>query len=74
MSEFSTVSRKSLKGKLLQKSFIDQAFHVTITPPNIGSLKSLHRILDKYLDHMLVKLTQNRMVRDVQNSELFDKC
>ena len=31
------------------------------------------RLFDKYLDHMLVKLEQNRMVHNIQNFELFDK-
>ena len=40
---------------------------------DIGSLKSLHILFYKYLDHMLVKFKQNRMVRTIQNIELFDK-
>ena len=40
---------------------------------DIGSLKSLDTLLDKYLDHMLVKFEQNRMVRTIQNFVLFDK-
>ena len=34
---------------------------------------SLYTLFDKYLDHMLVKFEQNRMVRTIQNIELFDK-
>ena len=30
-------------------------------------------LFDKYLDHMLVKFEQNRMVRTIQKFELFDK-
>ena len=37
------------------------------------SIKSLHTLFGKYLDHMLVKFEQNRMVQTVQNFELFDK-
>ena len=37
------------------------------------SLKSLHTLFDKYLDLMLVKFEQNRMVGTTQNFELFDK-
>ena len=37
----------------------------------MGSLKSIHTLFDKYLDHMLVKFEQNRMLRNVQNVELF---
>ena len=40
---------------------------------NIGSLKSLHTLFDKYLDHMLVKFEQNPVVRNIQNFELFGK-
>ena len=53
--------------------FSDRIFHVTIADADIGSLKSLHTLVDKYLDHMLVKFELNRMVRTVQSFELFDK-
>ena len=56
---------------LLQK--IDRACYVTIADADIGSLKSLHTLFDKYLDHMLVKFEQNRKVRTIQNFVLFDK-
>ena len=35
--------------------------------------KSLHILFDKYLDHVLVKIEQNRMVRTIQIFELFDQ-
>ena len=38
-----------------------------------GSLKSLHTLFDKYLNRMLVKFEQNRMVQNIPNFELFDK-
>ena len=44
-----------------------------IADADIGSLKSLRTLFDKYLDHMLVKSEQNRMVQSIQNFELFDK-
>ena len=44
-----------------------------IADADIGSLKSLHTLFDKYLDHMLVKFEQNRMVQSIQNFELFDQ-
>ena len=47
--------------------------YITIAHANIGSLKSHHTLFDKYLNHMLVKFEQNRMVRTIQNCELFDK-
>ena len=43
------------------------------TDADIGSLKSLHTLFDKYLDYTLVKFEQNRMVRTIQKIELFDK-
>ena len=33
----------------------------------------LRTLFDKYLDHMLAKFEQNRMVRTIQNFWLFDK-
>ena len=35
--------------------------------------KSLHILFYKYLDHVLVKIEQNRMVRTIQIFELFDQ-
>ena len=43
------------------------------TDSDIGSLKSLHTLFDKYLDHILVKFEQNRMVGNIQIFELFGK-
>ena len=50
---------------LLQKLISDQEFYVTIADTDIGSLKSLHTLFDKYLGHMLVKFEQSRMVRTI---------
>ena len=60
---------------LLQKLIfrLDILFYVTFSDTDIGSLKSLHTLFDKYLDHMLVKFEQNRMVGTIQKFELFDK-
>ena len=69
-----TVARKSFNGKFTAKNwFSDWVFYYTIANADIGSLKSLHILFDKYLDHMLVKFEQNRMVQTIQNFELFDK-
>ena len=35
---------------------------ITIANADIGSLKSLNTLFDKYLDYMLVKFEQSRMV------------
>ena len=53
--------------------FSDRAFYVTIADADIGRLKSLYTLFDKYLDHMLVKFEQNRIVRNIQNFVVFDK-
>ena len=47
-------------------------FPATVANADIGSLKSLHTLFGMYLDHMLVKFEQNRMVQTTQNFELFD--
>ena len=71
--EFATVVRKSFKANLLGKKKSDRIFYITITDADIGSLKSLHTLFVKYLEHILVKFEQNRMVRNKQNLELFGK-
>ena len=48
-------------------------FYVIITDADLESLKSLRTLFDKYLDHMLMKFEQNRVVRTIQNFELFGK-
>ena len=37
------------------------------------SLKSFRTLFDTYLDHVLAKFEANRIVRNVQNCELFNK-
>ena len=46
---------------------------VFIANDDTGSLKSLHTLFDRHLDHMLAKFEPNRMVLKVQNVYLFDK-
>ena len=71
MSALTKVARKSFNGKCdFPIGHFMVPFHVTIADADIGSLKSLHTLFDKYLDHMRVKFEQNRMVRTIQN---FDK-
>ena len=48
-------------------------FTVTITDADIGSPKSFPTLFGKYLDHKLVKFEENRMVRHIQNFDLFGK-
>ena len=76
MSALATVARKSFNGKFAAK--IDFLIghlgpYIAIADVDIGSLKSLHTLFDKYLDHFQVKFQQNRMVRTIQNFALFDK-
>ena len=74
MSALATVAQTCFDGKFYSKKwFSDRAFYVIIADADIGSLKSLHTLFDKYLDHMLAKLEQNRMVRNIQNFVVFDK-
>ena len=40
---------------------------------NIGNLKSLHALFNKYLYYMLVKFEQNGIVQTIHNLELFEK-
>ena len=48
-------------------------FCATVANADIEGLKSLHTLFDKYLDHILVKFKQNRVIRNIQNFELYDK-
>ena len=60
MSALAMVARKSFNGKLTAKNDIPIGHFMlyTITDVDIKSLKSLHTLFDKYLDHMLVKCEQ----------------
>ena len=71
MLALATAVGKSFDGKFTVKIYFSIGYF--ITDADISSLKLLHTLFDKYLDHMLVKFEQNRMVRTKQNFELFDK-
>ena len=43
----------------------------TVANADIGSLKSLHTLLDRYLDHMLVKFKRNCMVQTTRDFDFF---
>ena len=74
MSALAAVAGKSFNSNFYCKNlFSHRVFYITIADADIGSLKFLHTLFDKYLDHMLVKFDQNRMVGTVQNFDLFDK-
>ena len=36
--------------------FSDRVFYIIITDADIGSLKSLHTLFERYLNHMLAKI------------------
>ena len=48
-------------------------FPATVANADIGSLKSLYTLFDKYLYHLLEEFEQNCMVQSTRNFELFDK-
>ena len=74
MSAFAAVARKGFNGKFTAKiNFLIELLKVPLLMLTLEVLKSLHRLFDKYLDHMLVKFKQNRMVRTIQNFVLFDQ-
>ena len=71
MSALATVHGRVWTANLLQKNwFSNRVFYATITDADIGTLRTL---FDKYLDHMLVKFKQSRMVWTKQGFVLFDK-
>ena len=74
MSALAAVAGKSFNGKFNEKiDFPIGYFYVTLADADIGSLKSLHTLFGKYLDYILVKSEQNRIVQTIQSFELFDK-
>ena len=72
MSALATVAEKSFTTNLMRKNDFPIGYFI-ITDVDIESLKSLHILFDKYLDHLLMKFEQNRMVPTVQNIKMFDK-
>ena len=72
MPALATVARKSFNGKFTAKIDFSNR-HFKLPYADIRSLKSLHTLFDKCLDHMLVQFEQNRMVRTIPIFELFDK-
>ena len=56
LSDFRLVSISN--ANYCKQTISDRVFYVTIADADVGSLKSLHTIFDKYLDHMLVNLNK----------------
>ena len=53
ISTLGMVTWKSFNGNFTAKiDFSDRVFYVTIADADIGSLKSLHTLFDKYLSHI----------------------
>ena len=73
MPALATAAGESFNGKFTAN--IDFLIRYFILPfdADLGSLKSLQTLFDKYLNHMLVEFEQNRMVWSIQTFELFDK-
>ena len=71
MSALATVARNNFNGKFTEK--IDFPIGHFMLPLLMLTLKVSHILFDKYLDHMLVKFEQNRMVRTIHNFELLDQ-
>ena len=58
---------------VLQKLIFRWDIFVTIADANIGIIKFLRTLFDKYSELMLMKFEQNRMVQTIINFVLFDK-
>ena len=67
MSALTTVAGKSFNGEFTATIDFPTRYFITIADTDIGSLKSLHTLFDKCLDHMLVEFEQSRMVQTTQN-------
>ena len=67
VSAFATVARRSFNGKLTTlRTGILCYYYWLKSLPGVSPF-----IIDKYLDHMLVKFEQNRMLRKIQNFSAF---
>ena len=66
VSAFATLALKSFNGKFTV--IVDFLLGHFMSPllTLIGSLKSLHKLVDKYLNQMLVKFEQNHTVGSMQ--------
>ena len=68
MSALAMVEGKSFEGKFIAEiDFPIGYFMLPVADADIGGLKSLHTLFDKYLDHILVKFEQNCMIQTIQN-------
>ena len=74
VSAFANAARKSFNGKYTANIDCQKEKFMFITDANadIGSLKSLHKVFGNYLNHMLVKCEQNRMVLNIPNFSILN--
>ena len=73
MSALATGAGKNFNGKLAQKIDFPIGYFMLLLLILTLKVKSLHTLFGKYLDHMLVKFEQNRVIRSIQNFDLLDK-
>ena len=76
ISALATVAWKKFNGKFNAKIDFPIGYFIlpfTVADADIGNVKSFHTVFDKYLEHILVKFEQNRMVQSIQNFDIFDK-
>ena len=75
MSALETATRKSFTDLLHKLTFRSGilCYHCWCWHRKSKVFPYIIMLYDKYLDHMLVKLEQNRIVETTQNLELFDK-
>ena len=64
---FATATRKTFNALFTEKTIFRLGiFYYHYTDADVGSPKFLHTLFDKYLDRMLAKFEQNRMVRSTK--------
>ena len=74
MSAFATAISNTLsKHQLFTLNFAFKLFHVSIAIDYCRSQKYHLYFLNNYVNHKLAKFGQNRMIRTIQNFELFYK-
>ena len=74
MLTFVTAALKSFDSKFTAKiDFPYEAFYFTITDADMQSLKSLHTLFDKYLDHVRVEFDGNRILRNIEKLAFWRK-
>ena len=72
MSAFATAIWNTLsKHQLYTLNFALKLFHVSIAIDNCRSQKDHLLFFDNYVYHKLAKFDQNRLIRNVQNFEVF---